>query len=44
MFERPYQHLAPAGHVEFQDEQGDGDRENAIRERLQTAGGQQAAA
>ena len=40
MFESPWRGLLPGRHVEFQDEQGDGDREDAVGAGLQAAGGQ----
>jgi hypothetical protein len=43
MSESLYQGLVPGRHVQFQDEQGDGDREDPVGECLQTAGGQEAA-
>jgi len=43
MFQALHQWLVPGRYVEFQDEQGDGDREDAVGEGLQTAGGQETA-
>ena len=40
MFEPLHQRLVSGRHVQFQDEQGDGDREDAIRECFETSGGQ----
>ena len=43
MFESLQQCFVAGRHVQFQDEQGDGDREDAVGEGLQTVGGQVAA-
>jgi hypothetical protein len=42
MFQSLHQWLVPGRHVEFYDEQGDGDREDAVGEGLQAGGGQEA--
>jgi hypothetical protein len=41
VFESFDQYLVSGGYVEFDDEQGDGDREDTIGECFETSGGQQ---
>jgi hypothetical protein len=41
MFEPIDQYMAPGGHLQFYDEQGEGDREDTIGECFETSRGQQ---